>query len=215
MDEATRAVVPPIRLVPPASGDGLRAAYGHIFDHCERVASYSMAVAEALRLDEAGVATICLGAFLHDIGKIRVPAEILKKPGRLTRVEYEVVRMHPIWGLELLEGVEFRWDIKPIVRWHHESYDGTGYPDGLHGDQIPRAAMVIGIADVYDALTSERAYHPAMSAADAMAAMHRSRRRWSAEEYEAFCAALFPQASRLRAGIRAPQVATRTYAEAI
>src|SRR5207245_9132503 len=89
--------------------------------------------------------TTRLGAYLHDLGKVRVPHEILNKPGPLTHAEFEVVQMHPIWGLELLASVEFPWDLKPIIRWHHERYDGTGSPDRLRGDGIPIAAPILAI----------------------------------------------------------------------
>lgn len=122
-----------------------------------------MAVARLLALDETAQTTIRLGAYRHDVGKVRVPHEILNKPGPLTRDELEVVQMHPIWGLELLAAVEFPWDLKPIIRWHHERYEGTAYPDRLRGDEIPLAAQVVGVVDVYDALTTARSYRPAMS----------------------------------------------------
>src|SRR5207247_1287969 len=85
-------------------------------------------------------------------GELRMPHELLRKPGPLTREERQVVQMHPIWGIELLASVEFPWDLKPIIRWHHERYDGTGYPDHLKGDEIPLAAQIVGMLDVYDAL---------------------------------------------------------------
>src|SRR5206468_1663243 len=87
---------------------------------------------------------------VHVGGKVRVPHEILTKPGPLTQTELEVVQMHPLWGIELLASVEFPWDIKPIIRWHHERYDGSGYPDRLKGDEIPLAAQIVGILDLYD-----------------------------------------------------------------
>src|SRR5260370_30556235 len=85
---------------------------------------------------------------------------LFRSPGPLTREEFEVVQMHPIWGLELLAAVEFPWDLKPIIRWHHERYDGTGYPDRLRGDEIPVAAQIVGIVDGYDALTTARSHPP-------------------------------------------------------
>jgi HD-GYP domain-containing protein (c-di-GMP phosphodiesterase class II) len=98
--------------------------------------------------------------------------------------------MHTVWGIELLAGVEFPWDLKPIIRWHHERYDGTGYPDRLRGDEIPVSAQVVGIADVYDALTTERPYAPAMSRREALATIAASRAAWSDAVYDAFVAAL-------------------------
>ena len=94
--------------------------------------------------------------------------------------------MHPIWGLELLAAVEFPWDLKPIIRWHHERCDGTGYPDRLRGEEIPVAAQIVGIVDVFDALTTERSYRPALSREAALAEIERSRGWWSEPVYAAF-----------------------------
>jgi HD-GYP domain-containing protein (c-di-GMP phosphodiesterase class II) len=143
-----------------------------------------------LALDETAQTTIRLGAYLHDLGKVRVPHEILNKPGPLTRDEFEVVQMHPIWGLELLAAVDFPWDLKPIIRWHHERYDGTGYPDRLRGDEIPVAAQIVGIVDVHDALTTARSYRPAMSHESAVAEIEKCRGWWSEAVYAAFVSSL-------------------------
>jgi putative nucleotidyltransferase with HDIG domain len=167
-------------------GMSIESSDSYTFGHCERVAEYAVAVAETLGLDEDTRTTIRLGAYLHDLGKVRVPHEILNKPGPLTREETDVVRMHPIWGIELLAGVEFPWDIKSIVRWHHEKYDGTGYPDRLRGDEIPVAAQVVGIADVLDALTTTRPYRPALSHDNAVAEIARCGHWWSPRVDAAF-----------------------------
>ena len=127
-----------------------------------------------------------LGAYLHDVGKVRVPHEILNKPGRLTREEFDVIKMHPVWGVQLLATVEFPWDIKPIIRWHHEKFDGSGYPDQLRGEEIPLAAQIIGIVDVYDALTTTRSYRPALSREQALAQMEAERHQWRPDVYAAF-----------------------------
>ncbi len=171
----------------------------YTFGHCERVAQNAVAVARALGLDDQEQTTIRLGAYLHDVGKMRVPPEILNKPGPLTRDELALVQMHPIWGIELLANVEFPWNIKPIIRWHHEKYDGTGYPDRLRGEDIPLAAQVVGIADVYDALTTTRAYHPALPPDRALEAITQCESSWSEPVFEAFLQAL-PKLSRERAG---------------
>src|SRR5260370_30424510 len=94
--------------------------------------------------------------------------------------------MQPIWGLELLASVACPWDLKPIIRWHHERYDGTGYPDRLRGDEIPLAAQIVGIVDVYDALTTARAYRPALPPAAALAEISAHRGWWSKRVFEAF-----------------------------
>jgi putative nucleotidyltransferase with HDIG domain len=167
-------------------GQSIESSDSYTFGHCERVAQHAMAVARALGLDETSQTAIRLGAYLHDLGKVRVPHEILNKPGPLTRAEFEVVQMHPIWGLELLAAVEFPWDLKPIIRWHHERYDGTGYPDHLRGDEIPIAAQIVGVVDVYDALTTARPYRPALAREAALAEIEKCRGWWSIAVYAAF-----------------------------
>jgi HD-GYP domain-containing protein (c-di-GMP phosphodiesterase class II) len=98
--------------------------------------------------------------------------------------------MHPIWGLELLAAVEFPWDLKPIIRWHHERYDGTGYPDRLRGDEIPLSAQIVGIVDVYDALTTARPYRPALAREAAFTEIEKCRGWWSETVYRAFVRSL-------------------------
>jgi putative nucleotidyltransferase with HDIG domain len=176
-------------------GQSIESSDSYTFGHCERVAGYAVDLARRMALDEHEITTVRIGAYLHDVGKIRVPHEILNKPGRLTREEFEVIAMHPLWGLELLEGVEFPWDIKPIIRWHHEKYDGTGYPDRLRGDEIPLPAVIIGIVDVYDALTTTRSYRPAMTKEQALAEMRRCRHWWREDVYRAFLLSLGEQAA--------------------
>jgi putative nucleotidyltransferase with HDIG domain len=171
-------------------GESIESSDSYTFGHCERVAEYAAAVADALGLDARDRTTIRIGAYLHDLGKVRVPHEILNKPGPLTRAEFDVMKLHPVWGVEMLEGIEFPWDITPIIRWHHEKVDGTGYPDRLCGDEIPVAAQVIGIVDVYDALTTTRAYRPALSPEQALAEIYRSRRAWRDDVFDAFLRAV-------------------------
>ncbi len=167
-------------------GQSIESSDTYTFGHCGRVAENAVAVAKAMGFDEQEVTTIRLGAYLHDVGKVNVPHEILNKPGPLTRDEFEVIQMHPVWGVDLLANVEFPWDIKPIIRWHHEKYDGTGYPDRLRGDEIPLSAQIVGIVDVYDALTTTRSYRGAMSHDVALAEMTKCRRSWSDAVFEAF-----------------------------
>ena len=119
------------------------------------------------RLTETDVNVIAMASSLHDIGKITIPEEILNKPGRLTTEEFEVMKTHSMAGAEMLQDIPFGQDdvlmktAYQICRWHHERYDGRGYPDGLKGDSIPIAAQIVSLADVYDALTSDRVYKPA------------------------------------------------------
>lgn len=167
-------------------GQSIESADSYTHGHCERVAQYAEQVARALGLDDTELTTIRLGAYLHDVGKVKVPHEILNKPGRLTDEEFAVIKRHPVWGVELLESVEFPWDLKPIIRWHHEKLDGTGYPDGLEGDAIPLGAAIIGIVDVYDALTTTRSYRSAMTHEKALGIMRESPHWWRADVFDAF-----------------------------
>ena len=167
-------------------GLSIESSDPYTFGHCERVATYAVAVAEALGLDDMQKTTLRLGAYLHDVGKVRVPHEILNKPGRLTDDEFEQMKLHTIHGVELLAGVEFPWDLKPLIRWHHEKLDGTGYPDRLRGDEIPLGAQVICIVDVFDALTTTRSYRPAMTREASLAELERCRKWWRPDVFQAF-----------------------------
>ena len=171
-------------------GRSIETSDRYTFGHCERVARNAVAMARVLGLDEEQETTLLIGAYLHDLGKVRVPHEILTKPGPLTHDELEIVQMHPLWGIELLASVEFPWDIKPIIRWHHERYDGSGYPDRLKGDEIPLSAQIVGILDVYDALTTTRAHQPGLSHALALESLDRCRGWWSDRVFEAFLGAM-------------------------
>jgi putative nucleotidyltransferase with HDIG domain len=188
-------------------GQSIESSDTYTFGHCERVARLAVAVAQALRLSDHDQTTVRLGAYLHDVGKVRVPHELLNKPGPLTRDEFEVVQMHPIQGIELLAAVEFPWDLKPVIRWHHEKYDGTGYPDRLRGDEIPVAAQIVGIVDVYDALTTTRSYRPAMSREAALGEIARCQGWWSEQVYTGFQRAL--------AGMPAPEAGLDSHQDSV
>ena len=127
--------------------------------HSLRVRSYSLRIGKAMRLNRKDLAILGEGALLHDIGKIGVPDGILLKPGPLTAAEWQVVRKHPEIGRRILEEVPFLQQPAKIVGAHHEKYDGTGYPKGLAGDQIPLGARIFAVADAFDALTNDRPYH--------------------------------------------------------
>ncbi len=129
--------------------------------HVVRVQRYAVAIAEQMGLDEDQMEGVTTGALLHDIGKIGIPDSVLLKPGRLTDEEFAVIRQHPTMGAKILEPVEFPWPVLPAVKHHHEKWDGSGYPDGLAGGAIPLSARILAVADVYDALTSARAYRGA------------------------------------------------------
>ncbi|PKK84199.1 MAG: hypothetical protein CVT49_04320 [candidate division Zixibacteria bacterium HGW-Zixibacteria-1] len=139
--------------------------------HSDRVANISLILARSLGLSDHDIKAVVAGALLHDIGKLKTPDEILKKTGRLTSEEYEEIKNHPDAGVQLLSGITLPWNVIPLIRYHHEKYDGTGYPTGLAGEDIPLGARVICLADVFDALTSERPYREAFSPRKALEVM--------------------------------------------
>ncbi|OYV66756.1 MAG: hypothetical protein B7Z72_10765, partial [Gemmatimonadetes bacterium 21-71-4] len=171
-------------------GRSIESSDSYTFGHCERVADTAVAIARRLGLNDQDQLTIRLGAYLHDLGKVRVPHEVLNKRGPLTADEFAIVKMHPVWGVDLLADVEFPWPIKPIIRWHHEKYDGTGYPDALCGDEIPLSAQIVGVADVYDALTTTRAYRESLPHETALQVMAECRSWWSPAVHAGAMAAL-------------------------
>jgi putative two-component system response regulator len=137
--------------------------------HCHRLAHYATAVGRELALDDNQLRALYRGAFLHDIGKIGIPDAILLKPGPLTTDEFEIAKQHVVIGDRLCQGMRSLRSVQPIVRHHHERLDGSGYPDGLRGDQIPLLAQIMGVVDVFDAITSDRPYRTALSHTDGMA----------------------------------------------
>lgn len=126
--------------------------------HSDRVQQYSLALGQAVSLSTGDLQKIRRGAILHDIGKISVPDTVLDKPGPLTTEEYELIKRHPVDGARMVEPLESVRDLIPLIRWHHERLNGSGYPDGLEGDEIPLLVRIVSIADVYDALRSDRPY---------------------------------------------------------
>ena len=127
-------------------------------NHLHRIRNYSEAIALELGLSPEEAQEIGLAALLHDLGKVRVPDSILRKPGPLSEEEWQVMRKHPIWGEELLPPDPWFKTARQITRWHHENWDGSGYPDGLDRDMIPLAATIVAVADGFDAMTSRRPY---------------------------------------------------------
>ncbi len=130
--------------------------------HSERVAYYSVEIAKALSLSEEDIKDISYMALLHDIGKIGVPDAVLNKPERLTDEEFDTIKKHPGVGYEILKNITTIPNLQEGALYHHERYDGSGYPIGLSGDAIPFKARIIAIADAYDAMTSDRAYRKAL-----------------------------------------------------
>jgi putative nucleotidyltransferase with HDIG domain len=150
-------------------GESIESKDMYTQGHCVRVADLACALWMKVNVDDdTSLFWFRIGALLHDVGKLMVPAEVLNKPGKLTDEEWAMVRGHPSAGVELLADIEFPWDVRPIVESHHERWDGKGYPHGLAGDAIPLTARVLCVADVYDALTSVRSYKRALTHDEAM-----------------------------------------------
>jgi putative nucleotidyltransferase with HDIG domain len=171
--------------------------------HCERVAEYACALAREIGLEDITMFWFRVGALLHDVGKIEVPTEILTKNGPLTADERAIMERHAAVGSDLLRDIEFPWDVLPMVRGHHERWDGAGYPDKLAGESIPLTARVLCIADVFDALATDRPYRPAFPRDEALEIMKR-------DVGKAFDPALFDRFLALvtRPGVAGPLMAT-------
>ena len=137
-------------------------------DHLQRVRIYAIEVAKDLNLSDEEIEALRAASLLHDIGKLAVPEHIINKPGKLTPEEFEKMKIHPIVGAEILERVNFPYPVVPVVRAHHEKYDGSGYPFGLKGDEIPIGARILACVDCLDALASDRQYRRALPLHDAM-----------------------------------------------
>ena len=137
-------------------------------DHLQRVQVYARELAHALNLSEAEQQALQAAALLHDIGKLAVPEHIISKPGRLTPEEFDKMKIHPTVGAEILERVRFPYPVAPVVRAHHEKWDGSGYPNGLAGDAIPIGARILAAVDCLDALASDRQYRRALPLSEAM-----------------------------------------------
>jgi HD-GYP domain-containing protein (c-di-GMP phosphodiesterase class II) len=140
---------------------------GYTAGHSEDVVQWCCLVGERLRLSAPDVHELELGALLHDLGKVRIPDGILRKPGPLDAAERRLVNRHPVWGAEFIEGVPGLEPVATIVRFHHERWDGTGYPDGIWGNRIPVASRIIAVCDAYQAMTSDRTYRRALPPAAA------------------------------------------------
>jgi putative nucleotidyltransferase with HDIG domain len=137
--------------------------------HLHRVKVFAMELARELHLSKEETEALSVASVLHDIGKIAIPEHILTKPGKLTREEFAKMKTHPVVGAEILEQVDFPYPVVPIVRAHHEKWDGSGYPDGLAGESIPIGARILAAVDYLDALASDRHYRQAIPLSEAMA----------------------------------------------
>jgi len=155
--------------------------------HSMKVSSVAVKLAKHMGLSKQYIETVRLAAILHDIGKLGVKEEILLKESTLTHDEYKAVKEHPSFGVDIIKPIPFLSEILPIIRHHHENFDGTGYPDCLKGEEIPLGSRIISIADVYDALMSDRAYRKAYDADKVMQMMKKEKgKKFSPEVLEQF-----------------------------
>jgi putative nucleotidyltransferase with HDIG domain len=180
-------------------GESIESKDPYTQGHCSRVADYACQLAEAAGFSAQELLWFRMGALLHDVGKVSVPLEILTKPGGLDESEWSIMSLHPVFGVNLLEGVEFPWDVRPMIRHHHERWDGSGYPDKLPGEAIPIEARILTVADIYDALTTTRSYRAAFTHDKAMEIL-------AAEVGKTIDPKLFPLFSKaiVPAAVRAP-----------
>jgi putative nucleotidyltransferase with HDIG domain len=155
--------------------------------HTDRVTLYSLLLAEKLGVSAAELRLVRIGTPLHDIGKIGIPDAILNKPGPLTREEFEIMKTHTVKGAEILETIPDLHEVIPIVRSHHERWDGKGYPDGLPGDKINRLARIVAVADAFDAMTSDRPYRQGRPPEVGFAEVDKMR----GQQFDPECAAAF------------------------
>jgi putative two-component system response regulator len=160
--------------------------------HCERLSTYAVALGRDIGLGGADLGALRRGGLLHDVGKIGLPDAVLLKPGRLTREEYELVKQHTVIGERLCAGMRSLARVRPIIRQHHERIDGSGYPDGLRGDEISLLARIIGVVDAFDAMTTSRPYRRALEIDQAIEELRRDVTRGTMQRdlVEAFIALL-------------------------
>lgn len=163
-----------------ALGDALDLKDRETEGHSKRVTAFTMAVARAMGLSSDQVRVIARGAFLHDIGKMAIPDAILNKPGKLDPQETEIMREHPYRGYQIVKKIPFLTEAAEIVYAHQEKFDGTGYPRGLKGDEIPLGARIFAIADTLDAMTSDRPYR----AAQPVSAAREEIERWKGRQFD-------------------------------
>jgi HD-GYP domain-containing protein (c-di-GMP phosphodiesterase class II) len=192
-------------------GESIESKDPYTQGHCSRVADYACLIADAAGFSIREMSWFRMGALLHDVGKVSVPLEILTKPGRLDDSEWSIMSRHPALGVDLIEGVEFPWDIRPMIRHHHERWDGSGYPDKLAGERIPLEARILTIADVYDALTTTRSYRAAFTHDEAMRILSsEAGKTVDPALFGVFAKAMAPPAVRISEPVRAPAPPPRT-----
>ncbi len=143
--------------------------------HQQRVANLARAIAQEMGLPRDRVDGIRMAGVIHDVGKVSVPAEILSKPGRITEIEFSIIKTHAQVGYDILKNIDFPWPIADMVLQHHEKMNGTGYPSGLSGDAIMPEARVLVVADVVEAMVSHRPYRPALGIDSALDEIRKNR----------------------------------------
>jgi putative nucleotidyltransferase with HDIG domain len=157
-------------------------------DHSQRMADMATVVARKLKLTEREIETLHWAAILHDIGKIGVPDEILNKKGPLNKKEWVIMKEHPIIGAQIVQPVQYLAPVSPIIRAHHEKYDGTGYPYGLEGEDIPLGARILAVVDAYVAIRDKRVYSDSHTHEEAVAELRRnSGTQFDPEVVDLFC----------------------------
>src|SRR3954463_7415470 len=170
-----------------ALGDALDLKDAETEGHSKRVTAFTIAIARAMGLSSQEIRVIARGAFLHDIGKMAIPDAILRKPGKLTEDEQAIMREHAYRGYQMLRKIPFLAEAAEIVYSHQEMYDGSGYPRGLKGDEIPLGARLFAIADTLDAITSDRPYR----AAQTLTAAREEIKKWSGRQFDPQAVAIF------------------------
>jgi putative nucleotidyltransferase with HDIG domain len=159
--------------------------------HQQRVAQIAVAIAQQMELAPERIEGLRLGATIHDIGKLHTPAELLTRPGKLLALELELIRQHPLTGYEIVKDVEFPWPVAQMVLQHHERMDGTGYPQGLKGEEILLEARILAVADVVDGMSTHRPHRPALGLEAALREIERMRGRWLDPQAVDACLRLF------------------------
>src|SRR5579864_8436916 len=157
-------------------------------DHCDRLANYAVSLGKHIGLDQESLIALKRGGYLHDLGKVSIPDDVLKKGAGLTPEDWKLMKQHPIVGEDICRPLKSFRNVLPIIRHHHEHWDGTGYPDGLNGKSIPLLARILQVVDVYDALRTARPYKPALTHEEAKRTMldEANKGRWDPELVPAF-----------------------------
>lgn len=161
----------------------IEARDGYSEGHCFRMANYATALGRRVQVPSDDLQALYRGGFLHDVGMLAIPEPVLRKTSALAPDEYELIKSHTVIGDSLVSNLRSLQAVRPIIRHHHEKLDGSGYPDGLRGDEVPLLAQIMGVVDIYDAVTSQRPYQEAKSVDDALGVLDdHVRRGWRSRE---------------------------------